>query len=140
MLSRVSKTLVFVYGTLRRGGERAMERLFPDAHYVGVGCVRGALYDLGDYPGLVLDAGAGTVTGELYTVTPRLLADLDEYEGYRSDDPSACLYVRKRVDVEIDGELRRCWLYTWNRDTSAKRDRIPSGDWAAHLRERNSQG
>jgi gamma-glutamylcyclotransferase (GGCT)/AIG2-like uncharacterized protein YtfP len=47
--------LVFVYGTLRSGGARAMSKRFPNSKFIADAKVSGSLYDLGAYPGLLLN-------------------------------------------------------------------------------------
>ena len=123
--------LVFVYGSLRRGSVGAMSVRFPEATYVAAGKVRGSLYDLGEYPGLVLDGEASFVTGEVYEVNDDTLSRLDTFE-LTSD------YRRKRVEVEHGSERTDCWIYVPERDAGFFRDRalIASGDWIAHLRSR----
>ena len=71
---------VFVYGTLRRGEQRDINRLHPTPVWVGEGSVSGSLYDLGSYPGLVTAGGAGRVRGEVYIVSDVLERLLDEIE------------------------------------------------------------
>ncbi len=74
--------LVFVYGTLKRGFANhnflAGQAFLGDA-VTGPGY---ALYDLGDYPGMVARAGsAGAITGEVWSVDAACLAQLDALEG-----------------------------------------------------------
>src|SRR4029078_4068253 len=58
---------LFVYGTLRRSAAHPMHALLREtASLLGDARVRGVLYRVAEYPGLVLDAGAGWVLGELY--------------------------------------------------------------------------
>ena len=64
--------LLFAYGTLMRG-YRLHRVLARGATYLTEGHVRGALLDLGRYPGLV--DGRGRVRGEVYRLDdPELLA------------------------------------------------------------------
>ena len=74
--------LVFVYGTLKRGGSNhgrlaGQSYLGPARTAPGV-----TLYSLGEYPGLVAaPQDRDGVTGELWAVDDRALAGLDELEG-----------------------------------------------------------
>lgn len=83
--------LVFVYGTLKRGGSnhgRLAGQTFLGVARVGHGAT---LYSLGEYPGLVYSPEDRVgVTGELWTVDDAALADLDELEGVAEG-----LYVRE---------------------------------------------
>ena len=130
---------IFVYGTLRKGGIRAMPALYPAAPDLGPGVIAGALFDFGAYPGLQLDAPAdetnGRVRGEVYGADAKILRALDEIEMYLPDDPPASYYFRELVTVALDdGREIVCWTYTFNpRFFRAGRDnQILSGDWIAH--------
>ena len=90
---------LFVYGTLRSGGGAA--GLLRGCRLAGPGIVAGTLYDLGDYPALVL-AGSGPVEGEVWRCPAYALARLDEYEGVAEG-------LFERVEVEAAGA--RCWTY-----------------------------
>jgi gamma-glutamylcyclotransferase (GGCT)/AIG2-like uncharacterized protein YtfP len=110
---------LFAYGTLlgdRRpaGIARAAERLAA----FGPATVRGRLYDLGEYPGLVLDPAASEVHGTVFTVPDdAVLAALDAYEGFEPDDPARSLFVRTRVAATVpDGRALDCFVYVYNRD------------------------
>ncbi len=75
-------TVLFLYGTLRRG-QPAHHRLAGQT-FLGpaVTAPRYRLIDLGPYPGLVRDDAAGlAVTGELWEVSDGCLAELDDFEG-----------------------------------------------------------
>ena len=123
---------VFVYGTLRRGGERhgLLERL--GALYVGRGSVAGELWDLGAFPGAVKPKRAGArVIGEVYRLrhAARALKKLDEYEGIRPQAPARSLYSREITEVIMeDGARLLAWIYWLNRVPPRLR-RIESGDY-----------
>ncbi|MCX6937780.1 MAG: gamma-glutamylcyclotransferase [Verrucomicrobia bacterium] len=74
--------LVFVYGTLKRGGSN--HAFLADQTYLGEAALRPgfSLYSLGDYPGLVSEPeNTKNVTGELWAVDASTLANLDALEG-----------------------------------------------------------
>jgi gamma-glutamylaminecyclotransferase len=78
----MSTTVLFVYGTLKRG--EMNEFRMGDCKCLGPATTLPIyrLYALGWHPGLVLDKGAGVaVRGELWVVDAGTLAKLDEYEG-----------------------------------------------------------
>jgi gamma-glutamylaminecyclotransferase len=75
-------TLLFVYGTLKRGCSN--HGLLAGQRFIGVARTAPGyrLYDLGSYPGLVADAAdARGVIGEVWSVDPPALLRLDELEG-----------------------------------------------------------
>ncbi len=69
----MNKHLVFVYGTLRRGGARAMSIRFPNSKFIADAKVSGSLYDLGAYPGLLVNESNSLVIGEVYEVDDEIL-------------------------------------------------------------------
>lgn len=88
-------SLVFVYGSLKRG--YALHQLLCDQKFLGEAITQPfyKLYDCGEYPGLVKVAADGvSVKGELYLVAPARLAQLDEVEGIDEG-----LYLRDEVQL-----------------------------------------
>src|SRR6185503_3972170 len=86
----MNKHLVFVYGSLRRGSAGAMSTRFPRTRFIADAKISGTLYDLGAYPGLLVDE--------------ETLKRLDDYEA-----PS--LYWRKQVEVSVGTDRKTCWVY-----------------------------
>ena len=133
---------LFVYGTLRKTlGHEMHGVLARAARLVGEATVRGALYDLGAYPGLVVSgAGEARVTGELYALDPgdvrNALEVLDAYEGCGSGDPEPHEYRREVLSVRIpDGSEIAAWSYVLNR-SHAGLTPVPGGDYVAWIRGR----
>ena len=99
---------IIAYGTLKKGMER--EQIMP-GEFVSNGKIKGDLYDLGPFPGL-LD-GDGEVMCEIY-YSRNMESDigfLDQIEGTNLIPP---LYERKLIPVECDdGKLRFgiCYFY-----------------------------
>lgn len=126
---------VFVYGTLRRGEQRDINRLLPAPVWIGPGHVMGTLYDLGSYPGLVLGAGS-TVLGEIYQVTVALERQLDEIEEVWPQDSGE--YTRSHVPVALQAEPaggaqeQVCLVYAVNPARTEGKPVIASGDWVLH--------
>ncbi len=110
---------IFVYGTLRRGGSQHFR--MAGAEFVAAGTVRGRLYGIDWYPGLVLDDSAEEITGEVYQVCPGLLESLDAFEGGE--------YRRVRAMVALaDEKTVSAWVWEWLGEIDEFR-RITSGDW-----------
>jgi gamma-glutamylcyclotransferase (GGCT)/AIG2-like uncharacterized protein YtfP len=122
------RELVFVYGTLRRGGSNAFR--MKDAEFVGAATVRGVLYSISWYPGLVIDGSAGAVTGDLYLVDPELLRELDAFEGISANEIEGAEYRRVRVPATADGRRIEAWAYEWIGPVDPAR-KVGSGDWLA---------
>jgi len=123
---------VFVYGTLRKGEERDINRLRPAPQWVGRAQVAGVMHHLGSYPGLVL-GGTGVVRGEVYAVSPELERVLDEIEEVWPQQTGE--YTRREVMVQLDTTPARellCVLYEISPERTRGKPVIASGDWVLH--------
>ncbi|MCW1887838.1 gamma-glutamylcyclotransferase [Luteolibacter flavescens] len=117
--------LVFVYGTLRRGGSEAFR--MEGAEFIAEGRVSGLLYKMPEGPGLVLGGtGESSVIGELYRVTAGHLWMLDETAG----SPDGVRSCRSRVVVQsLDrDDSWNAWTWEWPGQTDPGAH-IDSGDW-----------
>ncbi len=77
-----SRTLIFVYGTLKRGFCRAHH--LAGQTFVGGACTspQYLMYDCGQYPGLIIDRKEGiSIQGELWSVDEKGVVLLDQVEG-----------------------------------------------------------
>ncbi len=129
------QTLLFVYGTLRRGAGSLMgERLASEATHVGDASVAGVLYDTGPFPACVgTDDPSERVHGEVWAFRAEsadtLLAILDQYEGFAPDARFGSLFLRDRVTVRFeDGSEQEAWMYRYNMPPESA-VRVPGGDW-----------
>jgi len=105
--------------------------------YVGRGAIQGALFDVGLYPAAV-PAPDGYVWGEVYEMSDpaKVLAALDEIEGYSETDLDRSLYRREQIDVLLpDSRFARAWVYFYNAPLG-RAPRIPSGDYLEHVKVR----
>jgi gamma-glutamylcyclotransferase (GGCT)/AIG2-like uncharacterized protein YtfP len=123
----MNKHLVFVYGTLRQGGGRAMPELFPEAKFVGRAKVRGRLYDLGEYPCLLLGEADSLVLGEVYEIDDEILRQLDEIEATAD-------YRRQQVEAARDEQSMTCWVYAPEAKAYPQLGLIISGDWIEYVK------
>lgn len=127
--------LLFVYGTLRRGGANDITRMRPAPQLLGVATIAGRLYDLGAYPGLVLDRAAGGVLGELYRIEPTLERQLDRLEGVSDPPQPDDEYFKRSVSVQREGRAIDCVAYEINPERIAAAPLIAGGDWLAPRRD-----
>lgn len=105
------------------------------ATYVSRAFVRGQMYFVAQYPGVVASsADEDKVFGEVYAITTNpqrndlLWKVLDEYEGNNGTD--SALYVRHRTTATLeDGRTVEAWIYYYNRSTAAL-ERIETGDYS----------
>jgi gamma-glutamylcyclotransferase (GGCT)/AIG2-like uncharacterized protein YtfP len=126
---------LFIYGTLSPHRAPAeVSSAVGKLRKVGKGQVRGRLYDLGEYPGAILDASAATViSGEVFALPgASILATLDSYEGFNPTRPKHSLFLRKRYPVLLsDGRELECWVYVYNRDPGSA-PLVADGDYEKH--------
>ena len=128
------KDYLFVYGTLLDGAApAAMEAVCRRLRRCGPAVVFGTLYDLGSYPGIVLE-GDKLVSGEVVGVSSASMwLRLDTYEGFDRANPERSLYRRERTRATLaDGEAVDCWVYVYNRDLGDAA-MIDCGCWRTHL-------
>jgi gamma-glutamylaminecyclotransferase len=117
------RRLLFVYGTLKRGGEnharlQAQTLLGPARTSAGY-----RLYQLDGYPGMVADASqAGSVSGEVWAVDDPALAELDLFEGVDEG-----LYERVAVRLAPPFEGQHVETYLYLRDLGGRRSL--AGEW-----------
>jgi gamma-glutamylcyclotransferase (GGCT)/AIG2-like uncharacterized protein YtfP len=122
--------LLFVYGKLRKGGALPMDENFPGSVFVDDARVNGKLYDLGRFPGLVIDGSVSKALGAVYEIDDETLKQLDEIE-------ASAGYYRELHDVTVDGRTVTGWIYLPDRKKCTDDKLIESGDWIEHSRSRN---
>jgi gamma-glutamylcyclotransferase (GGCT)/AIG2-like uncharacterized protein YtfP len=110
---------VFFYGTLLpQFVPPVMRAVVGRMQFCGEGSVRGVLYDLGEYPGAVVDESANVrVYGAVFRIPEGsgVLEELDHYEGYDPTSPGSSLFARKRCEISMaDGSVVECWIYEYN--------------------------
>jgi gamma-glutamylcyclotransferase (GGCT)/AIG2-like uncharacterized protein YtfP len=125
--SETKKTLLFVYGTLMRGGKlhRALAPS-PNVRFAGKAKIRAELYRLRgeEYPGAVPTSKLNRfVHGELYTLSnpDRILKRIDKIEGCDEG-----LFMRRLVDVWQNGKKHRAWTYLYGKPVSSA-EPLPHG-------------
>ena len=130
---------LFVYGTLRAdSGHPMARRLRVVAKHLGKGSAPGSLYDFGDHPGafFALDSKY-RVKGDLFRLgaNPRVLTDLDKYEGVTGEEDADEPFHRIVVEVRRDsGEVVEAWTYALKAPPRARL--IGTGDFIADRRLR----
>ena len=120
---------LFVYGKLRKGGALPMDENFPGATFVGEATVNGRLYDLGRFPGLVMDGSESKVHGAVYKIDDATLQELDEIE-------ASAEYYRQLKEASIGDEVVKCWIYLPDPQKCSDDKLIESGDWIEHSTDR----
>jgi len=111
---------LFLYGTLLVESPDEVVGALKSLRRLGPAHVRGRLYDLGEYPGAVIDHSANTsVHGELVELPAdkAILDALDKYEEFDPSRPQKSLFVRKKTRIKLaDGRNVEGWMYVYNRN------------------------
>ena len=113
----LEKQYVFVYGTLKRNIANPVGSMMrAHANYVAEAIIAGRIYDLGPYPGLILEDCGTAVYGELYEIERpnALLSLLDAYEGCSDQDAHPHEFSRVMATVrDNEGVDYRAWVYVY---------------------------
>lgn len=130
-LATSDRSLLFVYGTLRRGcvNDEA-RRLHEECAWIGTARAGGRLCRVDWYPALVVASNGEWVIGDVLRMTkPNMtLAWLDGYEECGPAFPRPQEYRREMIEVELAGAETRAWAYLYNRPIAGLTP-ILSGDW-----------
>jgi gamma-glutamylcyclotransferase (GGCT)/AIG2-like uncharacterized protein YtfP len=126
---------LFVYGTLMASantdlGRAERRRLAAEGEVISVATIRGRLYDLGRYPGLVID-GSGAVHGELVRLNDAAatFAWLDPYENVSSPPAPQDEYARRICAVTAEsGRALDAWVYIYGGGLDGA-EAVPTGRW-----------
>jgi gamma-glutamylcyclotransferase (GGCT)/AIG2-like uncharacterized protein YtfP len=115
---------LFVYGTLKAGlAPSEMSLIVEKLRPIANATVRGLLYDLGEYPGAILNPDSErNITGLVLELPddPDVLVQLDQYEQFDPDSPHTSLFLRVRTSALLEtGRTLECWVYVYNRDPAS---------------------
>ena len=133
-------TYLFVYASLRQGFENPFfDYIKHHFDLVGSGTVKGALYDLGDYP-VGVPNDQYRIIGELYHAKSEedfdwAIAQLDDYEGLHPEEGEAPPYQRMLTTAECNGQSYTCWVY-WYTGTIPYTTIVESGDVFEYMKSK----
>jgi gamma-glutamylcyclotransferase (GGCT)/AIG2-like uncharacterized protein YtfP len=127
---------LFVYGTLSpEHAPPEIADVVNDLKLIAEGFVHGWLYDLGKYPGAILDEDSPhKIFGQVFSLPDNdcVLKDLDEYEEFNPHNLKNSLFVRKRTKATLtDGQKIECWIYVYNKNPKTAM-LISGGDYAEY--------
>jgi gamma-glutamylcyclotransferase (GGCT)/AIG2-like uncharacterized protein YtfP len=130
---------VFVYGTLRAGESNdihhaASRNGITEPVLIGSGHINGRLYDFGTYPGVVPDANAAPVHGDVYRIEDTLVPVLDEIEEVVPGISGLFRGEHMHVTVELDGRAEKieCLVYPVSGESVQGLPQIGNGDWVLY--------
>lgn len=109
--------LLFIYGTLLNEDNEFAVYLKNNSSFYAEGKINGQLYDLGEYPGAILSLNNGEyIYGSIVRLSnpEKVLAVVDDYEGYGDEQEQPNLFVRVLAEVETEKGRVTCWVYEYN--------------------------
>lgn len=117
---------LFAYGTLQpEYAPPSIAHAVAKLRLIGEGFANGVLYNLGGYPGAVLDSSTDqTITGLVLQLPEdaNALGDLDAYEEFDPAAPNSSQFIRILHPVVLTkGGTLQCWIYVYNRDPGSAR-------------------
>jgi gamma-glutamylcyclotransferase (GGCT)/AIG2-like uncharacterized protein YtfP len=128
---------LFVYGTLKRGGELHAELASEKVRFLGPAKIQGRLFRISgeSYPGAVPADNEQYIKGELYELhqPAETLRKIDEVEGCDEG-----LFERKLVNVWIGSKKMKAWAYFYSKPLK-KSPPITSGHFLVKSRARIAQ-
>jgi gamma-glutamylcyclotransferase (GGCT)/AIG2-like uncharacterized protein YtfP len=131
--------LLFVYGTLLPECNVSISTQFlEETEFLGHGYVFAKLYDLGDYPAMVLDiTHEHKVFGQIYRLhsPKKTLAILDDYEDINPSFPEDNEYIRSVIKVISGGREINAYAYLYTKVVLPLK-KIPSGDYLSYLTDK----
>jgi gamma-glutamylcyclotransferase (GGCT)/AIG2-like uncharacterized protein YtfP len=129
--------LLFVYGSLLNADNEFGSYLNNTSTLIGTGKFKGRLYNIGEYPGAVIDNENGyPITGSICKLNnPKALAILDDYEGFGPEQEQPNLFIRELLPVETLDGIINCWVYLYNLEISGLIE-IKSGDYKTYLKQK----
>ncbi len=132
---------LFVYGTLRKGVDIPInKKIGKDLEWIGVGKLKGSLYDIGSYPGAVNDSSASVIKGDVFKLLnpEKTLAILDKYERFYPDNLTKSDYIRKDETIELESDEQVvAGIYWYNQSVKGK-VWIEKGDYLEYLKEKKT--
>ena len=113
------KDYLFAYGTIaEHNGPQEIAGAVRQLKYVGDGFVFGRLYDLAEYPGVILENHRRhKIFGKIFEVPAgsSVLEQLDAYEGFNPRRPTDSLFVRRRTAIRRPKQpVLKGWVYEYN--------------------------
>ncbi|MFW6347834.1 MAG: gamma-glutamylcyclotransferase family protein [Cyclonatronaceae bacterium] len=129
---------LFVYGTLRRGGQN--HGLLEGADFFYTTRIEGyMMWSFGSYPAIVPARASqrpetSYITAELYGLDAALLARIDRLEAYHGPEHPQNLYERIRA-TDVSGQQAFLYVFAPGRIRQKpfrqQKKLLPGGDWLA---------
>jgi gamma-glutamylcyclotransferase (GGCT)/AIG2-like uncharacterized protein YtfP len=128
---------LFVYGTLLQPGNEFAEYLNKHCKFINNGKIKGRLYDIGEYPGAVVDSNEERyIYGSIFMMDDpdTILKVIDDYEGIGELYGHPQEYIREQVDIQSYSDIISCWMYLYNSPLIACNE-VATGNYIQYLKD-----
>ncbi|MFC0517497.1 gamma-glutamylcyclotransferase [Mucilaginibacter angelicae] len=128
---------LFVYGTLLQAGNEFAEYLNKHCKFISDGKIKGQLYDIGEYPGAVIDnTEERYIYGSIFMMDDpeTILKVIDDYEGIGDLYRHPQEYTRDEVAIHTDNGIISCWMYLYNLPVASYKEVI-TGNYVQYLKD-----
>jgi len=112
----MEQAFLFVYGTLLDANNEYALYLKSNSSFYSDGKVKGKLYDIGDYPGAVLEDGDSFIYGSILKIgnPEKVFSVINDYEGFGNGQVQPNEFIKIRTKIETDTGIIDCWIYLYN--------------------------
>jgi len=138
---KTTSQFLFVYGTLLQPGNEFAEYLNQHCKFIAEGKIKGLLYDIGEYPGALIDSSeVSYIYGNIFRIDDpdAILNIIDDYEGIGGLYSHPQEYIRKQVEIFTDNGNMTCWMYLYNLPVDTY-SQVPAGDYIQYLKDRSAK-
>lgn len=127
-------TYIACYGTLMKDFPTQDELdIAEKLKFVDTAYLPGALYELGDFPGMVKSENEETYA-EIYEILDdQALKVMDLYEDYDPKHPQTSLYIREAVT--LTSPALTCWAYYYMGGLNGRK-KIKENNWIEYFRKK----
>ena len=131
----MDKILIGAYGTLRPGfnNSRLVDRI---TNHLGTGkTVEKYQMRASGIPYVNKNPDVNIIV-DIWEITPLMLEDVDRLEGYDPNNHNDSWYKRELIDVELNKEVVKAWLY-FNYTTMG--NIVESGDYRKYINKKYNE-
>lgn len=122
------------YGTLMRDFPMQKELEIVDKlKFVDHAYLPGALYEMGDFPGMVKSDTEETFAEVYEILDEQALKLMDLYEDYDPKHPKTSLYIREKITLSSPDLT--CWVYYYTGDLNGRK-KIIENNWLEYFKNK----
>lgn len=141
LFMETTNQFLFVYGTLLQPGNEFAAYLNKHCKFISDGKIKGRLYDIGEYPGAVIDnTEEHYIYGVIFMMDnpETILKVIDDYEGIGDLYSHPQEYIRKIVEVDTTNDTINCCMYLYNLPVASYYE-VTTGNYIQYLKDASAK-